>query len=132
MKKEQIKSNPTLAKARRLFENWNKALETGNPQVVADLYTDDCTFLPTMSPEFKKGKEGAKEYFDHFLLKDPKGQIVEDSAQSLGKGCICHSGLYNFEVGPQDVREIVRARFTFVWNSKGEIVHHHSSLLPKE
>lgn len=125
-----MRSDPTLARARELFETWNKALTTGNPGEVANLYTDDCTFLPTVSPEFKRGKEGAREYFEHFLLKDPKGQIVEDTAQTLGEGCIVHSGLYNFEVVSQDARGIIRARFTFIWNSKGEIVHHHSSILP--
>ena len=130
MKEGHMRSDPTLPRARELFETWNKALTTRNSGEVANLYSDDCTFLPTMSPEFKRGKEGASEYFEHFLIKDPKGQIVEDSAQTLGEECIIYSGLYNFEVGSQDVREIIRARFTFIWNSKGEIVHHHSSILP--
>jgi len=42
--------------------------------------------------------------------------------------------MYNFEVDSADGRQIVEARFTFIWkkNEPGEwkIIHHHSSVKP--
>lgn len=133
MKNGKIGVNSALIKARKLFETWNNALETKNPKKVSDLYSDDCTFLPTMSSKFKKGRDEAEEYFQHFLLKNPSGQIIEDSVQLFGKDYLIHSGLYDFQTDSQDRREIVRARFTFIWNTKNKkIVHHHSSVLPEK
>lgn len=54
---------------RENFSSWTKALQTGEPKKVAELYSEDATFLPTMSPEFKRGKSGTEEYFEHFLKK---------------------------------------------------------------
>lgn len=97
--------------------------------------------MPTLNPELKKGKDGAKEYFHHFLEKNPEGKIIEDMIQEVSFDesgetiSFIHSGLYNFEVGGPDQREVVAARFTFVYakNKDGhwEILHHHSSLVPK-
>jgi len=117
------------------FIRWNQALKNPDPAHVADLYAEDATFLPTVSGEFKKGKSGAKSYFKHFLEKKPIGKIIQDETQILGSDCYLHSGMYNFELGPDDNRQVVEARFSFVWNrdqrGKWTIVHHHSSVKPK-
>jgi len=122
--------------AKQNFKTWSESLTTKNPKTVAGLYTEDATFLPTVSSEFKKGQGGAEEYFHHFLEKDPKGEVVEEEVQFLGENCYLHSGMYNFEVNsPEGGRQIVEARFSFVWqkNERGEwkILHHHSSVRPK-
>ena len=121
--------------ASRNFNLWNSALKTGNPKEVAGLYMTDATFLPTTSGEFKKGQYGAKEYFEHFLIKNPRGKIIQEEVQTLGPDGYLHSGMYNFEVGPVDDRQVVEARFSFIWkkNNQGEwkIIHHHSSARPK-
>ena len=119
--------------AQQNFAQWNAALLTRDPKKVADLYTNDATFLPTVSPEFKKGQGGAEEYFHHFLEKDPDGKVIEEVVQPLSPDCYLHSGMYDFEVGPKDQREIVHARFTFLWkkvNEQWKIAHHHSSRVP--
>jgi len=121
--------------AQKNFSVWNDALKTKKPEIVAALYAKDATFLPTVSGKFKKGQVGAEKYFEHFLEKNPAGKIIEEEVQTLGRDCYVHSGMYNFEVGPEDNRETVEARFSFVWmqNDQGEwkILHHHSSLKPK-
>jgi len=122
--------------AKQNFKTWSESLTTKNPKAVAGLYTEDATFLPTVSGEFKKGQGGAEEYFHHFLEKDPKGEVVEEEVQSLGENCYLHSGMYNFEVNaPEGGRQTVEARFSFVWqkNKSGDwkILHHHSSVKPK-
>jgi len=118
------------------FSSWNKALLTKDPEKVAAIYDEDATFLPTLSSDFKKGQEGVKAYFEHFLEKNPVSKIVEDEVQFLGTDCYLHSGFYVFELGPETDRQLVEARFSFVWkkNKAGEwkIIHHHSSIKPRE
>jgi len=122
------------------FTAWNQALLSRDPHQVASLYTSEASFLPTLNPEFKSGQDGAEQYFEHFLKKNPVGQIVEEAIQETAVGKdgapvgFLHSGLYNFEVGEQDARQEVEARFTFLWqkddDGKWKIRHHHSSLKP--
>lgn len=116
------------------FEKWNQSLATGEADVVADMYSDDATFLPTVSGDFKRGKKGAAEYFVHFLEKNPTGSIVEDDVRLIGEDTYVHAGIYEFELGSQDDRNVVAARFTFIWkneNGHWTIIHHHSSVRPK-
>lgn len=120
--------------ARANFQKWNEALKTKDASKVAELYSKDSSFLPTLNGEFKAGQEEAEGYFEHFLLKNPSGKVVEEKVQPLGDSYV-HSGLYDFEVGPADKREIVEARFTYVWqdinkNGQWKIIHHHSSVKP--
>jgi len=121
--------------ARENFSTWNESLQTKDPAEVAKLYTKDATFLPTMSGDFKKGQEGAAEYFEHFLEKDPIGEVVDGEVQLLGPDSYLHSGMYNFEVGPEGERQVVEARFSYVWkkDEQGEwkVIHHHSSAKPQ-
>ncbi len=116
------------------FSHWNEALSTGDPAKVAEFYAENATFLPTVSGEFERGPAGAQNYFEHFLKKRPSGEIVQEEIQVLGPDCYLHSGMYNFEVGPDNHRQNVKARFTFVWRQdpQGEwrIIHHHSSVRP--
>ena len=49
-----------------------------DPTKVANLYTGNNTFLPTMSEEFKRGIKEAAGYFEHFLLKNPESKIVDE------------------------------------------------------
>lgn len=132
---ETTKEIPNLKLARKNFANWNKALLSKDALSVAEFYSDSATFLPTMSPDFKQGSKKAGDYFEHFLEKDPTGEIVEDEIQVLTPDCYLHSGLYNFIVGPDSKREIVEARFSFVWkidkDGDWKIIHHHSSVKPK-
>lgn len=121
--------------ARECFKKWNEALLSKDPKQVADLYSDSATFLPTLNGTFKHGGNEAKEYFEHFLQKNPTGEIVEDSVQKLSDDSFLHSGHYNFELGPETDRKVAQARFSFAWqkNNNGDwkIIHHHSSVKPE-
>ncbi|MBN1585356.1 SgcJ/EcaC family oxidoreductase [Candidatus Uhrbacteria bacterium] len=123
------------AVADKNFAAWNGALLGGDPERVASLYGEECSFLPTMAGDFRQGRERAAGYFRHFLERHPSGTVVEGRVQALGEGTYIHAGLYDFEVDGRDGgRETVRARFTFVWRLDGDrwsIVHHHSSALPQ-
>ncbi|MBN2363582.1 SgcJ/EcaC family oxidoreductase [candidate division WOR-3 bacterium] len=114
---------------------WLTSLKTLDPEKVAELYSEDSTFLPTVSGEFKKGKKGARDYFIHFLEKNPAGTIEEEELHVLSDKFYVHSGHYNFEIDSSSGREIVNARFTFCWRlsdeGNWEIIHHHSSAKPQ-
>ncbi len=139
-KKDQIPSQEGTERLQKIvqqnFSRWNESFKSGSPQAVAALYAESATFLPTVSGEFKKGQAGAEEYFRHFLKKNPIGRIVEDEVQVISPDCYLHSGMYNFEVGLKDKREIVEARFSFLWKrdeqGQWKIMHHHSSVKPEE
>lgn len=120
--------------AKENFVLWADTLLTKDPKKVAELYSNDATFLPTMSPDFKHGELEAQDYFKHFLEKDPEGMVIQDEVQPLGQGAYLHSGMYNFEVGKNGDRSVVEARFSFAWrketDGKWKIIHHHSSVKP--
>jgi hypothetical protein len=75
------------------------------------------------------------EKFEGVTPPQESTEIIQEEVQTLGADCYLHSGMYNFEVGPGDNRQVVEARFSFVWkkDDQGEwkIVHHHSSAKPK-
>ncbi len=135
-KKTRKKQAPESAQktAEKNFKLWLMSLRSGNPLKAADLYTADATFLPTLSPDLKKGSKEARNYFDHFFKKNPIGRVGENEIQFLGKNCYLHSGMYDFEVDGDGARSVVPARFTFVWRrgrgGKWKIIHHHSSRKP--
>ena len=120
--------------AKENFKKWNDALLTKDPKIVANFYTIDSTFLPTMSEDFKRGPVDVERYFIRFLAKEPTGMIIEDDVQPLTNNCYLHSGIYDFEVGPKADRYKIHARFSFIWQKdesrQWKITHHHSSARP--
>jgi len=121
--------------ARENLGKWVEALKTLDAKVMAEFYAQDATFLPTLSPDFKKGTGEAKQYFVHFLEKYPVAEIKNEVVQPLGEDVYLHSGMYDFEIGPDGERSAVQARFSYVWkkdeDGKWKIIHHHSSLKPQ-
>lgn len=117
------------------FSQWNSALQTGDAKKVASLYSPESTFLPTVSDKFIRGQEEAEGYFEHFLEKNPTGEIIDETVRVISPDSYLHSGMYNFEVGQEDKRETLEARFSFIWKKdeagQWQIIHHHSSVKPK-
>lgn len=115
------------------FKKWNEALATKDPKIVAKLYTEDSTFLPTISEDFKKGINDAEHYFIRFIA-NPIGTIIDEEIHQLSQNAYLHAGMYDFEVGPEADRYIVHARFSFIWkkddDGEWKIRHHHSSARP--
>jgi uncharacterized protein (TIGR02246 family) len=117
------------------FKNWAEALKTKDPKIMSGFYSEDATFLPTLSPDFKQGEAEAEGYFVHFLEKNPVASIKNQAVQELGDDAYLHSGMYDFEIGKDGEKQMVEARFSYVWkkdaNGKWKIIHHHSSLKPQ-
>jgi uncharacterized protein (TIGR02246 family) len=119
--------------AEDLFNKWNAALQTGNAKNVAALYAEDAVLLPTVSNLPRTTPAEIEDYFNHFLEKKPYGIIKQ---RNIKQGCnkLTDAGIYDFEVTANGKKEIVPARYTFVYeyrNSEWKIVHHHSSMMPE-
>lgn len=118
--------------ARRNFANWKEALLTKKSEKVSVLYAENNTFLPTMSGDFRRGKKEAEGYFEHFLLINPDGKIVDEEIQPMGDNYYSHNGLYNFEVDEDGRRAVKECKFTFNWEKQPDgswkILHHNSGI----
>lgn len=113
-----------------LFDEWNNALQTGDPNNVAVLYETNGILLPTVSNKVRHNHEEIADYFVHFLAKGPVGKIDEANVRTFGQLAI-NSGVYTFTFKDGSA---VQARFTFVYRWNGQrwmIVEHHSSQMPE-
>ncbi|WP_205849190.1 SgcJ/EcaC family oxidoreductase [Natronospirillum operosum] len=116
---------------RNLFNDWNQALASGDPEQVAALYADDAVLLPTVSNRVRTDRAGIRDYFIDFLQLQPQGEIQESHVRVHGDLAL-HSGVYLFTMGADNSQ--VWARFTFVYRSRQdqwEIIEQHSSAMPE-
>jgi len=114
-----------------LFERWNQALASGNPETVARLYEPGALLLPTLSPTNRSDSEAITDYFSTFLKRQPTGEVTSRQIL-LGCNQATDAGNYRFQLHQPEER--LNARFTFVYGFDGQqwrIVHHHSSLVPQ-
>ena len=114
------------------FVIWNKALQTGDPNDVVACYAEDAILLPTVSAKVRHNHNEIRDYFVHFLAKQPHGTITEQNIRIYGDIAI-NSGLYTFSLTQDGVQADVAARFTFVYRKQADgwlIIEHHSSILP--
>ena len=120
-----------------LFDQWNAALQTGDPKKVADLYAKDAVLLPTVSNQVRTDRAGIVDYFEHFLQNEPKGTKIESVVNVLDRDTVIDTGVYEFALTDHDTGEksTVKARYTYAYekqpNGKWLIVNHHSSKMPE-
>ena len=113
-----------------LFDQWNNALQTGEPKNVAALYETNAILLPTVSNQVRHNHAEIEDYFVNFLAKGPQGKIDEANVRTFGSIAI-NSGVYTFTFKDGAV---VQARFTYVYRWNGQewkIIEHHSSAMPE-
>jgi hypothetical protein len=83
----------------------------------------------------KPNEETAKN-LQTILEKNLTGEIVEEQIQSLSPNKYLQSGLQNFVVGPEDNKQIIKTRFSFIWeknkDEQWEMTYNHSSLTPSK
>ncbi|MFE0647221.1 SgcJ/EcaC family oxidoreductase [Streptomyces sp. NPDC059534] len=120
-----------------LFDRWNAALRTGDPEKVADLYAEDAVLLPTASPRIRTNHAEIADYFEHFLQKKPRGEKVRSVIHVLDGNSALDAGVYRFHLtDPKTgVTKAVDARYTYEYEKRDGtwlIVNHHSSVLPAE
>lgn len=114
-----------------LFDRWNAALATGDPDTVTALYAEDAVLLPTVSNQVRHNHSEIRDYFVNFLAKQPQGVIDEANVRHLAEDLVINSGVYTFTFGDQSQ---VSARFTYLYRKVGDdwkIMEHHSSAMPE-
>lgn len=113
-----------------LFDQWNAALQTGQPQTVVARYSADSILLPTLSNTVRATADAKVDYFNHFLEKRPVGTIDQRHILVECNAAI-DTGLYTFTFNDGSV---AKARYTFTYRKAGQnwlITSHHSSLMPE-
>ncbi|MFF0473673.1 SgcJ/EcaC family oxidoreductase [Streptomyces sp. NPDC004284] len=120
-----------------LFDRWNAALVSGDPERVTELYAEDAVLLPTASPRIRTNHAEITDYFEHFLQKKPRGEKVRSVIHVLDRNSAIDAGLYRFHLtDPKTgVTKAVDARYTYAYEKRDGtwlIVNHHSSVLPAE
>ncbi|MYS91112.1 MULTISPECIES: SgcJ/EcaC family oxidoreductase [Streptomyces] len=133
------KSAKTATKAQvlGLFDQWNAALQTGDPQKVADLYAKDAVLLPTVSNNVRTDRAEIVDYFEHFLQNKPVGTKVESVVNVLDHNTAIDAGVYEFALTDHETgaKSTVKARYTYAYekqpNGTWLIVNHHSSKMPE-
>ena len=82
-----------------LFDQWNAAIQTGDPKTVAALYESNGILLPTLSNKVRHNHEEIEDYFVRFLANGPVGKIDEGNIRTFGEMAI-NSGIYTFSFKP--------------------------------
>ena len=116
-----------------LFDQWNAALATLDPDTVVDLYADDAILLPTLSNDVRHNHAEMRDYFVDFLKRQPQGVINESNIRDLGEIAV-HSGVYTFTLQANGAASEAMCRFTYVYAKRDgdwKIIEHHSSLMPE-
>jgi uncharacterized protein (TIGR02246 family) len=114
-----------------LFERWNAALASGNPDQVTALYAEDAVLLPTVSNQVRHNHDEIRDYFVGFLQKKPQGEIDESNVRFLADDLVINSGVYTF--GFADGSSVT-ARYTYLYrliDGEWKITEHHSSAMPE-
>ena len=114
-----------------LFDTWNAALATLDPDKVTKLYAEDAVLLPTVSNQVRHNHTEIRDYFVGFLQKSPQGVIDESNVCILSDTHATNSGVYTFTFGDGSS---VTARFSYLYVATTDgwkILQHHSSAMPE-
>jgi uncharacterized protein (TIGR02246 family) len=119
------------AEVRNLFQLWNSALATEDPDAVAKRYASKAVLLPTVSDVPRTDYDLIKDYFVGFLKKKPQGEILESNVE-IGHNWCQDAGIYEFTMGATGDKVKGRYSFVYVWeDGQWKISHHHSSVMPE-
>lgn len=119
---------------KQLAQRWMDTLWKRDPEKMITLYTMDGILIPTFG-EIKRGRSAIKGYFERFmeyngLQGSYDTMIVQEYISNRVNGCIV-SGLYTFDFVKDGEPTSVQARYSFVFDSQGKIMNHHSSAMPE-
>ncbi|MGL5835964.1 MAG: SgcJ/EcaC family oxidoreductase [Waterburya sp.] len=118
-----------------LGSDWGTALASGDANQVTALYDGEAVLLATFNDELDTSDE-IKNYFIG-LTQKPDLQVVfnNQNVRVLDDNTATNSGLYTFSYTENGKTVEVPARYTFLYEKKGEswmIVEHHSSIRPEQ
>lgn len=121
-----------MSEVLKLFNDWNSAIQTGDPDLVVSLYANNAVLVPTLSNDVRTSHAEIRDYFVEFLAKKPLAKLDESYVRMYGDVAL-NSGIYSFYFGGSNVA--TQARYSYVYHRSGSgwlIIEHHSSLLYKE
>lgn len=116
---------------RNLFNRWNHALLSLNPDTIASRYSKNAVLLPIASDIPRTTPELIKDYYVHFVQSNPQCMILE-SHVTTGVNWAKDVGIYEFTMGVDNTK--VNARYSLVYlfeENDWKIVHHHTSIMPE-
>src|SRR4028119_227252 len=115
-----------------LFNQWNAAWATKNPDTVTNLFARDAVLLPTVSAIPRTDRAGISDYFVSFLKNSPVGRI--DSSRVI-EGCnkLIRMGGWSVTLTDPSTQaaNTVSGRYTFIYRYEDgawKVAHLHSSL----
>jgi len=131
MPEENSAKKITKGEVQNLFQLWNNALATEDPDAVAKRYSKNACLLPTVSDVPRTDYDLIKDYFVGFLKKKPQGKILESNV-TIGHNTCSDVGIYEFTMGATGDKVKGRYSFVYVWeDGEWKINHHHSSVMPE-
>ena len=117
-----------------LFDQWNAAWATKNPDTVTALFARNAVLLPTISKVPRTDAAGIRDYFVGFLKNNPVGRI---DSSTVMEGCnkLVRVGQWSvdFTNAETQAKSSVSGRYTFIYKYEDgawKVAHLHSSLNP--
>jgi uncharacterized protein (TIGR02246 family) len=121
-----------ITEVSNLFNDWNAAIQTGDPDRVVSLYAFNGILIPTLSNDVRSSHAEIRAYFVEFLKKQPRATLSESYVRAYGDTGF-NSGIYAFTFGSDTTPTYARYTYSYQWHGdRWLIVEHHSSLLYKE
>lgn len=117
-----------------LFNQWNAAWATRNPDTVANLFARKAVLLPTVSKTPRTDRAGIRDYFVGFLKNSPVARI---DSSTVVEGCnkLIRMGGWSVDMtdATTNAKSSVSGRYTFIYTYEDgawKVAHLHSSLNP--
>ena len=106
----------TPAQIADLFDRWNESLATHDPDKVVANYAPDAVLLPTLSNRPRTDSAAMKEYFLHFVERNPRA-VIDTRTIRIGCNTASDVGTYTFTLSGKtpDTTETLKARYSFVY-----------------
>jgi uncharacterized protein (TIGR02246 family) len=79
-----------------LSDRWNKALASGNPQQVLDLYSDSAV-LAARTDELYRGKPVIQSFYEGWLRLHPQASVISRNVQA-GCNAATDSGIVVYRI----------------------------------
>ena len=117
-----------------LLNSWKKNIDTKNLDGIVNNYSQGAILLATFSEDIIFGSNAIRNYFDNLFKKQNLSvEFINPKFIQKFKKVFIVAGTYNFTYTENDIKKIVKARYTFVLepiNGELKIAKQHSSVVP--